>query len=265
MVNRLSGLSFIDAQVGLKMGSGKDGYPNTDSDIYGEFLSFRLCDTGFMTTHLQAVNYLFDWVFGIQNGTMFYFEQGGNAQINNAQLSYCALAVRIDGGCKNSGTYQFNNMRCEGWRPDTKADNRGRCQILKVNPIEQAVVRFTNFDDVQWNWNKYSPEEQRVPLLDIGPGATVVFETSIFSGYTAHVDGTESKPGVLKLVNCHLNNIGLPEAITASEFGYFQAVQMRGPDGGKLLPDMIKWPDIKPTILSPDQIYDVRPSQQEKP
>ena len=95
--------------------------------------------------------------------------------------------------------------------------------------------------------------------MEVGPSATVVFETSIFNGYIGHVVGTPEKPGVLELINCNLNNdVPLPQAITAGEFGYFRALRMRGSDGGKLLPDLIKWPKLEATVLDPQQSYDGR-------
>ena len=56
-IHHLNNLSFIDTAVGMQMGTGKDGFPNTDSDVYAELLTFRSCDTGFKSTHLQALNY----------------------------------------------------------------------------------------------------------------------------------------------------------------------------------------------------------------
>ena len=253
MMNRMCGVSFLDAEVGIQM--GRPEYHNNDSDVYFEFITFRNLDSAFRTTHLQAVNYQFDWVFGLSCGTVFEFLEGGNVQVNNAQLTACELAVDIRGGDKNSGTYLFNNMRCEARRRGTEKDTPGRWQILQAYPREQAVIRFTNFDDVQWYFGKYSAEEKAIPLLEVGPAATVVCETSIFSGTIASVVGTAEKPGVLELINCTLNNIGLPEALAANEHGYFRAVRCRGHNGGRLFDDLVKWPRTATRQLPADKPY----------
>ena len=132
MINKISNVTFYDAKIGICMGGS---FPNTDSDMHYEFITFCHLDTGFMSTHLQAVNYQFDWVFGLYCGAVFHFKEGGNALINNAQLSLCLLAVWIEGGSKNSGTYLIDNMRQEGPAPKGK-----RLEVLRDRSFPQCFT-----------------------------------------------------------------------------------------------------------------------------
>jgi hypothetical protein len=256
MIQHISGVSFSDAKVGLQMGGGSETLHNTDSDILFDYLTFRNLDTAFRTTHEQAVDYLFNFVFGLQCGTVFDFKRGGDVMVNNAQLTSCSLAVNIQGGGMNSGTYLFNSMRCEGLRRGTKwGSHAGRWQILRAYPGGEALVRFTNFDDVQWYWFKMpDPGQKRIPLCSIGPKTTVVFNTSIFSGPIARLTGTRAAPALLELHNCDLNYITPGEALAANAYGYFRVVRCRD-GGGKLFPDLIKWPTRKRMRLRADTAY----------
>lgn len=256
MIQHISNMSFIDAKVGLQMGGGKhETMANCDSDILFDFLTFRSVDVAFETTHIQAVDYLFNFVFGLDCGTVFDIKAGGNLMVNNAQLTSCVLAVNIQGGDKNSGTYLFNNMRCEGRRRGTTNANPGRWQILKANPSGQALVRFTNFDDVQWWWFKMpDAREKLIPLCEIGPKATVVFNTSIFNGPIARLDGTKASPAVLELHSCNLNYVTPSDALAANPYGYFRVIRCRRA-GGLIFPNLVKWPTQKTVRLKANTAY----------
>ena len=239
MINKMSNVSFSDAKVGIYMGG--DEFLNNDSDVHYNSLTFFFLDTAFLSTHLQAVNYQFDWVFGLGCGTVFHFKEGGNALINNAQLTRCPLAVWIEGGDKNSGAYLINNMRQEGG-----GETLARYQALRATTKEQAIVHFTNYDDVQWYWFKEFenlPVEKKKPLCEIGPGVTVVFDTSIFSGPLASVTGSEAKPALLTVRDSNFNYIEPNNAVTADKWGFFKLLNNRS-GGGTLFPDTIKWPKL---------------------
>jgi hypothetical protein len=253
MINKMSNVTFYDAKVGIFMGGD---YPNTDSDMHYEFLTFCHLDTGFISTHLQAVNYQFDWIFGLNCDTVFHFKAGGNALINNAQLTMCLLAVWIEGGDKNSGTFLIDNMRQEGGGHKGK-----RLQALRVATQEQAVVHFINYDDVQWYWPKGTPNpaEMNKPLCEIGPGATVVFDSSIFSGPLASLTGKEGDPAELVVRQSNFNNILPQNAVSADEHSYFKLLDNRV-GGGKLIPDTVKWPQDQPVMLTPDTEYKSTPN-----
>ncbi len=256
MLQHISNMSFIDARVGLQMGGGRhETAAENDSDVLFDFLTFRSVDVAFKTTQQQAVDYLFNFVFGLGCGTVFDIKAGGNLMVNNAQLTSCVLAVNIQGGGKNSGTYLFNNMRCEAQRRGTTTANPGRWQLLKAYPSGQALVRFTNFDDCQWYWFEMpSAREKRIPLCQIGPAATVVFNTSIFNGPIARLDGTKASPAVLELHNCNLNYVTPTDALAANPYGYFRVIRCRN-GVGPIFPNLIKWPALKTVRLKANRAY----------
>lgn len=249
MINRISGLSFTDAGVGLQMGGGTEDMANTDSDILMEFLTFRELTTGMKVKHMQGVNYRITFLFGLACDTVLHFEEGGNVMADNMQMTGCKLVVRIDRGCRNSGTYLFNNLRVEGFG----AGNVMRSQILKCNPKEQATVRFINYDDVQWWWSTVKDPVQRyVPLCEIGPGSTVVFETSIFNSPLARLTGDKGHPARLIVRESHFNYVKPQDSLVADEFGYFKTLDCSDHDGGNILPDLIKWPRLETINLPPE-------------
>ena len=265
MINKMSNVSFCDAKFGIYMGGDK--FLNNDSDVHYDSLTFFLLDTAFLSSHIQAVNYQFDWVFGLGCGTVFHFKEGGNAIINNAQLTRCPLAVWIEGGDKNSGTYLINNMRQEGG-----GTVFNRYQALRATTKEQALVHFINYDDVQWYWFKEFktlPAEKKKPLCEIGPGITAVFDTSIFSGPLASVTGTAAQPALLTVRDSSFNYITPNDAVTADKHGYFRLLNNRV-GGGTVFPDTIKWPQLE-TLQVPandehlNQITTLAPPSKEQP
>ncbi len=252
MINRLSGISFNDADVGLQMGGGTEDWKNNDSDILFDFLTFRDLGTGFLVKHLQGVNYQFNFLFGLGCGIVLHFEKGGNVMASNLQLTGCYTAVRIDQACRNSGTYQFNNLRMEGF-PTANENTQRRSQLLVCNPKEQAMVRFTNYDDVQWWWYQIKdPAKRHVPLCEIGPGTTVVFETSIFNSPLARVTGEKNHPARLIVRDSHFNYVMPEKALAANEFGYYKILDCSRDNGGNLLANYIKWPATETVIVSPN-------------
>ncbi|XHR31012.1 MAG: glycosyl hydrolase family 28-related protein [Chthoniobacteraceae bacterium] len=247
MLNKLSNISFCNAKTGIYMGG--DDFLNNDSDVHYDSLTFFFLDQAFVSTHRQAVNYQFDWVFALGCGTVFHFQEGGNALINNAQLTRCRLVVWIEGGDKNSGTYLINNMRQEG------GGKGPRWQLLRATTKDQAVVHFTNFDDVQWYWFKEfedRPIEKKKPLCEIGPGVTVVFDTSIFNGPLASVTGSEKQPALLTVRDSNFNYIEPDNAVTANEWGFFKLIDNRM-GGGQLFPNTIKWPKLEAREIPANQ------------
>lgn len=172
----------------------------------------------------------------------FHFKKGGNALINNAQLTRCPLALWVEGADKNSGTFLVNNMRQEGGGKTVL-----RYQALRASVAEQAVIHFINYDDCQWYWFKEFgnlPAEKQRPLCEVGPGVTVVFDTSIFNGPLASVTGTEQNPALFTVRDSHFNYVEPKDAVTANKWGYFRLLNNRA-GGGLLFPDMIKWPKTK--------------------
>ena len=243
MVNKFSGLTLSCAETGIQFGEKSSDF--CASDAVFDFITVRQLNTAFKFVHDQGVDYLVNFIFGLACEKVFHFERGGNIQVNNAQLTDCKMFCQIDGGGRNAGAYLFNNVRLEAMC----GGRVNRYQLLKSYPKwKQALIRFINFDDVQHDWVNNKGPDRNMPLCDIGPGTTVVFETSIFNSPVARIKGSTDSDARLIIRNSCFSFCLPKNSVTAEEFGYFKLVD-NFKESMQILPDRIKWFTPKPEII----------------
>lgn len=247
MINTMHNVHFFRGGVGIQMAETRGEH--CASDILFDFVTFGSLDTGFRVTNDQGVDYLFNFVFALNVGTLFQFERGGNLTIQNAQLTNCNLFLDIGGGGRNVGTYVATNVRIES--SDGGRDKRH--QLLRSHPQwHQANVKFIGYTDAQWDWNSNRTERRHLPLCDIGPGSVVTIESSNFNSPVARLVGTENAPANLILRECSFGFVRPGDALAANEFGHFQTINCFT-DKMVPLPDLRKWPALPATeIAEPD-------------
>lgn len=243
MINHFSNLSLHSADIGIQMGNKASDF--NCSDYYFEFITFANLGTGFKVKNDQGVDYLFNFIFACNvKDNVLHFERGGNLMVNNAQMTSCGRFLEINGGGMNTGVYQCNNVRVES----NAGGARYRRLLLKSYPRHgMAVIRFTGFDDAQWNWRKNKSKVRNQPLCDIGPGSRVVFDSSILNSPVAMLNGTEKRPASLIIRSSSFVCLNPEESITANECGYFKTYDCM--KYMSLIPDTYKWPDLKAKVL----------------
>lgn len=250
MINHISFCQFTNADVALQMGTSTH-FP-TNSDISFEHNNFHNIGKVFYTKNNQAVDFLFNFMFICEADTVFHFERGGNLLVNNCQVTEAKNVLQIDGGGRCCGTYVLNNVRLEG---DGGGQSR-RFQLLKATNIkwEQAMVKFIGFNDIMWQWYKNPNEARKTPLCEIGPGVNVSFDSSIFNGPIAEINGKEGKPASLIMRECAIGFLNPNETISANKYGYFKTENCFT-DHMQPQPDMIKWPKLPKLVIPADSEY----------
>lgn len=247
MLNFLENVHFFSAKVGIQMGSKPREHTNSDYAFH--FITFRSLECGMLVNNDQGVDFLFNYIFALSVKKVLHFANGGNLLVNNAQMTNCALFLEIGGGGRNAGTFLANNVRIE-W---DRAGSTHRGQLLRSNPSnQQANVRFIGFTDAQWAWPNNTTESRYYPLMEIGPGTTVVMESSMVSGPLARLRGTAEAGANLLLETTSFSN-GRPEDfIEANAQGFFQLVNNFN-DKMQPLANTSHWPDLPPHHISPGQ------------
>lgn len=184
-------------------------------------------------------------MFALDCGKVFDFARGGNLNVNNAQLTNCGLFLDVGGGGRNAGTFLCNMVRIE-----TDGGGRTRrCQLLKTFPANrQASIKFTGFDDCQWDWSHNRTGSRATPLCEIGPGSGVVIENSIFNGPVAALTGNADASASLILRECRFGYLDPQDAIAANNSGFFKLLD-NFDDKMRPLPDVLKWPADAATVL----------------
>lgn len=243
MLNSMYNLNLYNADIGIQM--GETAGEHNDSDFLFEQITFAKLKKGFLVKNDQGVDFQFNFVFALGCQTVFDFERGGNVMVNNAQLTNCNLFLQIGGGGRNVGTFLMNNVRVES----SNAGKTSRNQILKSYPKwTQAHVKFIGFDDCQWDWKNNQTPERTLPLFDVGPGTNLVLESSIFNSPVASLSGTQDAPASLITRECSFSYVSPVESVSSNEYGYFKLTHNFTSKMNPLA-DIIKWPQIDPTIL----------------
>ena len=259
MINCMRMIGFFYADAGIQM--ARDKNEMCASDISFSNITFSHLGTGFKVTNNQGVDYLFNFVFATNCDRVFHFELGGNLNVHNAQATCCGMVLEINGGGRNAGTFLLQNTRLEG---HAGRGSEQRWQLLRVSPFwEEANVTFISFNDAQWRWARNKSKTRDIPLCEIGPGASVVFQSSIFNSPVASVQGVKGKPATL-VIRDSLFGYVKPQkgAFRANEFGYYKTINCRddncdGENLDSVLPDVSKWPDKKPVTIPADSSVDL--------
>jgi len=251
MLNRLTAMTFFHADVGLQM--ARDQGEVCASDMLLQNLTLVTLGTGFKVVNDQGVNYLFNFLFATECDRVLHFERGGQVLVQNAQITCCGLFLDIGGGGRCNGVFLCQNVHLEG------AGRRGaeqRWRLLRVAPHwEQVNVGFTGFVDAQWYWAKNQSATRELPLCEIGPGASVTFQNSIFNSPVAQVTGAAGKPATLVVRDSSFGYVSpLKGAFAANAHGYVRTRNCRDDHANpanpvSLLPDFSKWPDLPPVRL----------------
>ena len=240
MVHYMSDVSFGQADTGIQFGS-ETTLKNCDSDWLFDAVHFAMLNTAVKFKHSQAVDYTFNFIFTAAVKTVFDFESGGNLTVNTLQSTCCDLILNIRDSAWCNGTFLLNSVRAEC----TYGGSKHRHQLLKANPGKNgglAIVKFNNFNDVQWAWNKTNVD---IPLCEIGPNAMVSFENSIFESPVAVVNGSDKANAYLIIKDSALRNVmPLELYIKSNATGYYKSMNII--QGGlEVWTDMIKWPENK--------------------
>lgn len=248
MINHFSFCQFTQADAGLQFGTRDAQVCN--ADVSFEHLNFQYLGKCFYTRNSQAVDFLFNYMFVTACGTVFYMERGGNLLVNNCQVTDSPLVLFLGGGGRGAATYTLNNVRIEG------NSRQSRHQLMKAPDIfwEQALVRFTGFDDVFWQWCRNPGENRGRPLCEIGPGVNVTFESFAFNSPVAELTGKEGKPASLVVRECTFGFLNPTEAISANKFGYFKTENCFT-DHMDPYPDVKKWPKLPTMQIPADSEY----------
>lgn len=248
MLNTFDNVGFYHADMGICM--GEDSNEPTNADQHFQNVIFHDLGTGFRVSGPQGVDYMFTFLFVCNTGTVLDFRRGGNLLVNSAQITKCDVFLNIGAGGKMGGAYLCNNVRLES----SGGGRTMRHQLLRTKPTGgNCTVRFAGYNDCQWAWCDNKTADRAKPLCEIGPGASVVFENSIFLSPVATVKGREGSPARLVMRDC---SFWLPQDLwlTANRQGYVQTV--RSHDGrGRPLPDIVKWPEIEPIRIDADADY----------
>jgi len=238
MINHFENLSFSNAATGIQLGQNVSD--TCDSDMSFSFVNFGNLDAAVRVKNDQGVDLLFNYSFASNCQKVFELERSGNIMVNNLQCSNCPLVVEVLGGGRTCGTYLFNNVRLES----SDGGATSRCQLLRSYPVAgTAMIQFIGFQDVQYLWYE-NIAAQSIPLCDVGPNSTVVFDTSIFNSYVASSTGSAANPATVILNNCYLDYVS-PDNITylcltANTYGYYKMTDCR--DGAKIWKNRSKWP-----------------------
>jgi hypothetical protein len=236
LLSKFENVHLANADTGFQVASAESDAGNADYTF--AFVTFTQLKTAFRVNNNQGVDYLFNHIFALNCGTVLDFERGGNLHVNNAQLTNCRLFLAVRGGGRNAGTYLCNMVRME-------ADGGGetsRSQLLKTSPANrQAVIKFTGFNDCQWKWTENRTGSRALPLCEIGPGASVVIESSVFNSPVARLDGEARAPASLILRGCSFGYIEPRSAVSANPHGFFKMLD-NFDDKMRLLDDVFKWP-----------------------
>jgi len=249
MLSLMENVHFYRAKVGIQMGGAPREHTNSDYAFH--FITFRSLETGMLVKNDQGVDFLFNYIFALSVKTVFDFENGGNLLVHNAQMTNCPLFLDIGGGGRNAGTFFASNVRVE-W---DRGGSTHRGQLLRSNPRNQlAAVRFTGFTDAQWAWPDNQTESRLTPLMEIGPGTSVIMESSTISGPLAAINGTEQSPASLILRSSAFSN-GKPEDfISANQHGFFKLndnfTSLMNP-----LADTVHWPELETVRVTPGDGY----------
>ncbi len=245
MNNNFESCRFAYAENGLKFGTHPG--ESTNSDILFSNILVHNLGTFFWTTNNQAVDFTFNFLFAYDVGILLRFQRGGNLLVNSVQATDVGVLLEIEGGGRNCATFTLNNARVESGC----GGRRGRFQLLRAVNLEweQALVHFTGFDDILWNWQGYAGEKRALPLVEIGPGVHVTFQSSSFEGPVASLNGIEGKPASLIIRESTFGFINPHEAISANEYGYFKTENCFT-DHLVLFPDVVKWP-VLPRLVIP--------------
>ena len=239
MINTIADVGFMFADVGVRMADSPGEYTCSDMQVANTVL--RGLKTGFQVVNDQGVDFTFTFLFCNDVNTVLDFQRGGNLLVNSAQMTNCDLFLNIAGGGRNAGVFLLQNVRQEA---TGNGGAKKRDTLLRSYPrFSTALVRFVNFNDVQWNWhNNHTPDRDK-PLCDIGPGSTVVFETAIFNSPVAQLTGSAEADARLIIRNSCFS-YALPEkSVKAGKNGYFKLTD-NFTDKMKLLPDYCRWPSV---------------------
>ena len=250
MLHKFDNLHLMNADVGLQFGGG--GSPDMcNSDMLFTYTTFARLKRGMLVKNNQGVDFMFNYLFGLGCDTIFDFEKGGNLLVNTAQMTDCKLFLDIGGGGRCAGTYLCNNVRIESG----DGGKANRFQALKSYPANhQAVVRFVNYCDAQWNWSANGTEKRELPFFDVGPGTSLSIESAIFNGPVASLAGAKDAPASLVARGCSFGFIKPEDAVKANELGYFKLLD-NFTDSMAPLSDVVKWPSLPPVILNATAIY----------
>ena len=245
MLNSFDHVGFYNAATALQMGATRNEPCN--SDILFNFVVFFQVGDGLKVLGPQGVDYCFNFLFACEVKRVLNFERGGNLLVNDAQLTKCDLFLDVGYGAKMGGVYLANNVRLES----SGGGRDFRHQLLRTNPTgTNCVVKFTGFNDCQWDWGNNHTERRGLPLCEINGGALVTFESSIFLTPVATVKGHGPFRGGLILREC-VFYLTPADAVAANPLGYYQTLNCVTGNGVPL-PDIRKWPDLPIQLIPAD-------------
>jgi Pectate lyase superfamily protein len=236
MLHSFSNVSFSYAKVGLQMGS-ENSVDMCNSDMVFNSIYFGFLDSGIKTCNTQAVDYTFNFVFGLKVKTVFDFRKGGNLLVNTAQLT-CSNLLYIGENGSNSCTYMFNNVRIEGGI-DAQKRNQRFYAVKTSNKLGVALIKFNNFCDAQWYWSRQTQRPQ-MPLFNINGGTLVEIKNSMFQGPVATVNGSTEKNARLKIADSVFKFIIPKKAVKANATGFYKLIDKYN-NNLKLFPNKKKW------------------------
>jgi hypothetical protein len=256
MLNTFDHVGFYNTVNAVQMGQKNNEICN--ADVFFNFTVFCQLKNGLTVLGSQGVDYYFNFMFVCEVECALNFERGGNLLVNNAQLTKCDLFLYVGLGAKMGGVYLANNVRLES----SGGGRMFRHQLLKTNPTgTNCVIKFTGFNDCQWDWGNNQTDRRGLPLCEINGGALVTFENSIFLTPVATVKGFSFSRadrvitfnGGLVMREC-VFYLPPTECLASNSLGYFQVLNCVNGNGTPL-PDVRKWPKLDTTIIPVESDY----------
>jgi len=242
MYGIIQNLDFNNAGVGVQM--GELAGDACCAEYLFENIIFTSLDSGFKVCNSQGCNYTFSEVLANSCGIVYDFEQGGNFFAASTDAVSCDLVLNVAGGGSSVGTYTMNNVRVEDV---TSGGYSKRCQLLVARPVNMlALIYITSCQDSQWAWRTGCPAGN-APLCEVGPGAQVVIESSIFESQVALLDGDpvhSYEQALFTAKNCSWKNLTPKSSvgILAGAINAYYRLIDSSANGYGLVKDVSNWP-----------------------
>jgi hypothetical protein len=186
-------VAFADADTGVLCNP-----PANCSDMTFVNCKFLDLDVGFHTNSYQAVNFNFYRTDMAFCDTAFFFEKGGNANINLVTGHHIGTVLKVRNGGANCGTFVVNQSRVESYiykgARTVMVDAEGDVSIT-INGASSTTLQ--------------SHLDGKTPNFILGNGAICLVNGGIVYGKTARLTGkADRRPSWIAFNNVIFENTG---------------------------------------------------------
>ncbi len=243
--NRLDHVSFTNATTGVQMATSDTDVNN--SCVSFDFIAFGDLDYGFRVMNNQGIDFLFNHVFSLRVGTVFCFDRGGMATINNPQCTNCDTMLKVGGGGPSAGTFVVNNPHLEQVAPILS-----RPKLVVTLPAPEYIHYKPLLVNVNINGavDAVATNPSAEPLCNLGPRTNVTIQNSMFRNPPlANLTGTVYAGSALVTRECSFTSVAPSDlsTINANAYGFYKLTNNFDVRINPLQ-DVIKWPSLAPII-----------------